>query len=62
MEEDTETCNWFAAVFDFGLCTTFVSVTLTMEPDPRTGDSGQMGRGIIMNNIRCNDMNKTNEG
>ena len=45
MEEDTETCNWFAAVFDFGLCTAFVSVTLTMEPDHRTGDTGQMGRG-----------------
>ena len=46
MEEDTETCNWFAAVFDFGLCTTFVRVTLAMEPDHRTGDTGQMGRGI----------------
>ena len=48
MEEDTETCNWFAAVFDFGLCTAFVSVTLTMEPDPRTGDSrghGSDGEG-----------------
>ena len=45
MEEDTETCNWFAAVFDFGLCTTFVSVTLTMELIPGQGTRVRWGGG-----------------